>query len=65
MRAQSYNRTANLFALYERLERSIELEDTAVFQAVMELRQALSKELTGKDLSMELSTTLNAGLRTV
>ena len=62
MRAQSYNQTANLFALYERLERSIELEDTAVFQAVMELRQALSKELTGKDLSMELSTTLNAGM---
>ena len=60
--AQSYNKTANLFALYDRLERSVDLEDTEVYGAVMELRRALSKELAAKELSAELSITLNAGM---
>ena len=60
--AQSYNKTANLFALYDRLERSVDLEDTDVYGAVTELRRALSKELAAKELSAELSITLNAGM---
>lgn len=62
VQAQSYDRTANLFALYDRLERSVDLEDTEVYGAVMELRRALSKELAAKELSAELSITLNAGM---
>ena len=62
MQSQSYDKTANLFALYDRLERSVDLEDTEVYGAVMELRRALSKELASKDLSAELSITLNAGM---
>ena len=60
--AQSYNKTANLFALYDRLERSVDLEDTEIYGAVTELRRALSKELAAKELSAELSITLNAGM---
>ena len=62
VQAQSYDKTANLFALYDRLERSVDLEDTEVYGAVMELRRALSKELAAKELSAELSITLNAGM---
>lgn len=60
--AQSYDKTASLFALYDRLERSVDLEDTEVYGAVMELRRALSKELAAKELSAELSIKLNAGM---
>ena len=62
VQAQSYAKTANLFAVYNRLERSVDLEDTEVYGAVMELRRALSKELAAKELSAELSITLNAGM---
>ena len=62
MPAQSYNRTANLFALYDRLEKSIDLNDPAVYSAVQELRQALSQELAAKQLAQELSITLGRGM---
>ena len=62
MPTQSYNRTANLFALYDRLEKSIDLNDPAVYGAVQELRQALSQELAAKQLVQELSITLGRGM---
>lgn len=60
--SQSYNRTANLFALYERLERSLDLNDPIVYEAVNDLRTAVSKELASRQLSQELSITLHSGM---
>ena len=62
MPEHSYNRTASLFALYDRLEKSIDLNDPAVYSAVQELRQALSQELAAKQLAQELSITLGRGM---
>ena len=56
---QSYDKTANLFALYERLEQSVDGSDPAVYEAVNDLRIAVSKELASRQLSQELSISLN------
>jgi len=59
---QSYDKTANLFALYERLEQSVDGSDPAVYEAVNDLRIAVSKELAARQLSQELSITLNSAM---
>ena len=45
---QSYDKTANLFALYERLEQSVDGSEPAVYEAVNDLRIAVSKELASR-----------------
>ena len=57
--AQSYDKTANLFALYERLEGSVDLSEPAVYEAINDLRIAVSKDLAARQLSQELSIALN------
>ena len=59
---QSYDKTANLFALYERLEQSVNGSDPAVYEAVNDLRIAVSKELASRQLSQELSISLNGAM---
>lgn len=56
---QSYDKTANLFALYGRLEQSVDGSDPAVYEAVNDLRIAVSKDLASRQLSQELSISLN------
>lgn len=59
---QSYNRTANLFALYDRLEKAVDVNEPELYFAVNELRSALTKTLAAKQLSEELSIELNASM---
>ena len=59
---QSYDKTANLFALYERLEQSVDGSEPAVYEAVNDLRIAVSKELASRQLSQELSISLNGAM---
>lgn len=59
---QSYDKTANLFALYERLEQSVDGSEPAVYEGVNDLRIAVSKELASRQLSQELSISLNGAM---
>ena len=59
---QSYNRTENLFALYDRLEKAVDVNEPELYFAVSELRSALAKTLAEKQLSEELSIRLNASM---
>lgn len=62
MPVQSYNRTANLFALYDRLEKAVDVNEPELYFAVSELRSALARTLAAKQLSEELSIQLNASM---
>lgn len=59
---QSYERAVNLFNLYTRLEKSIDLNEPAVYTAVNDLHTAVSKELAAKQLAQELSIHLTNGM---
>ena len=59
---QSYDKTANFFMLYERLEKSVDVSEPAVYEAVNDLRIAVSKELAARQLSQELSISLNSAM---
>lgn len=51
----TYEKASNIFSLYDRLEKSIDLNDPDVYFAVSELRSAVSQSLIEQNLTEELS----------
>ena len=58
----TYSQAQNLFALYDRLEKSIDLNAPELYTAVNELRSAVAKELAAKQLSQELVINLHSAM---
>lgn len=58
----TYNTMKNMFLLYDRLEKAIDLNEPELYFAVSELRSSVSRALAQKELSQELSVHLNAAV---
>jgi hypothetical protein len=55
MEYTTYEQALGYWALYERLEESIDSNDPAVYRAVQDMRMAASKELAARTMDRELS----------
>jgi prophage DNA circulation protein len=55
LESPAYQKTLNYWALLEKLEKSIDKENPAVYTALTDLRIAVSRELAARDLSAELA----------
>ncbi len=62
LETQTYQSMTNHLALYTRLEQSLDLNDPSVYEAVNDLRMAVSRTLAAKKLSSELSINLPKGM---
>ncbi len=58
----TYQEMKNLFSLYNKLERSLDLNDPSVYEAVNNLRMATAQAVAEKQLSQELSIKLDSGM---
>lgn len=58
----TYQEMKNLFSLYNKLEKSLDLNDPSVYEAVNNLRMATAQAVAEKQLSQELSIKLDLGM---
>ncbi len=58
----TYQEMKNLFRLYNKLEKSLDLNDSSVYDAVNNLRMATAQAVAEKQLSQELSINLKIGM---
>jgi len=55
MESLTYKKASGYWRLFEKLEKSINQEDPAVYTAIQEVHTALSRELLGRSLSREMT----------